>query len=576
MDVMYVGGFRRLSKPWVERRTVAERFGKGNVDRIGRLWVLHLKGTSFERGLQHGTLMRYRIRDTINFYRMLPETLAAKTTHPGSWRYKAVSKLKRTLAYRFIKNRDSDALEEMRGLAVGLGMKTEELAEALVLSDVFQRFGAIAERRRKAGPPILPGFGCTSAIRQTPGGLLFARNFDFWGAGYWDANPAVLFHHPDKDKAFCSIATAGLPTGGITAINQDGLAVAVHQHGSRDSSLKGTPIMDIAHSIVRTAGTVDEALEVASGFVATGGWTIVIAGGNGLQAAALEMSSVRQQPRWLKDHSLVVTNRFQDEELSSRELQANLSATICDHARFKRSGDLVAEPRASAARMVGILGDHYDLLAGRERSAGFTVSRITNLSSVLFSLHEKMFWVSESPAPTSKGGFVGFDLEAELAGTRSSVGRLEGGRPPRIETTSAQDRYLDAYKEYVDSGDLNRILMILADCAGLDPKESTFPLVEGIVRAKVGNLRGALASINASLKLEDVEPKKAVTLLWKARVLDLMDRREKSVKIYDELTENPESSRITLMAAGHGRKKAYRDMDLVGLLLDFTNGDTFE
>jgi len=44
---------------------LGQKYGKGNVDRIGRLWVLHLKGTSFERGLQHGTLMRYRVRDTL-------------------------------------------------------------------------------------------------------------------------------------------------------------------------------------------------------------------------------------------------------------------------------------------------------------------------------------------------------------------------------------------------------------------------------------------------------------------------------------------------------------------------------
>ena len=153
---------------------MAERFGKGNVERIGGLWVLHLKGPSFERGLQHGTLMRYRVR------------------------------------------------EEMRGLAVGLGGKEEELAEALVLADVFQVVSAMAERQRKAGPPVIPGFGCTSAVRETPESMFYARNFDFWGAGYWDANPAVIFHHPDKGKSFCSIATAGLPTGGITAANVSG------------------------------------------------------------------------------------------------------------------------------------------------------------------------------------------------------------------------------------------------------------------------------------------------------------------------------------------------------------------
>jgi len=551
---------------------LAERFGKGNVERIGGLWVLHLKGTSFERGLQHGTLMRYRVRETINFYRSLPETLAGRALLGSSFKLKALMRLKRNLVARFTKHLSADTLEEMRGLAVGLGVKEEELAEALVLADVFQVVSVMAERSRKAGPPVIPGFGCTSAVRETPESMFYARNFDFWGAGYWDANPAVIFHHPDKGKAFCSIATAGLPTGGITAVNEDGLAVAVHQHGSRDSSAQGTPIMDIAHRIVRNASSVEQAVELAAASRATGGWTIMVA--SATQAAAIELSSAEQKVRYLQDHVLVATNVFKDPDLAARELSSNVSATLSDHGRFTRAAELAASSRVSASRMAGILGDHYDVLAERERSAGFTISRITTISSVLFNLTEKRFWVSESGAPTSKGGFVGFELEAEFGGTRSSVGRLEGARAPRVRTTSAQDRYLDAYKQYVYSGDLNQVHSIVSECAAIDPSEPTFHLMEGILRAMLGNFKGALASIDSALNLEQVEHKRPVDLLWKARVLDLMDRREESVRIYSDLAGDEGNARLTFKSASRGRKKAFKEKDLSGLLLDFTNGDT--
>ena len=555
---------------------MGERFGKGNVERIGGLWVLHLKGTSFERGLQHGTLMRYRVRDTVNFYRMLPETLLKRMVPEHSMKMRSLMRLKRYVVHRLSENRDPDALEETRGLAVGLGLSPEELGEASVLADVIQVAGALAERKRRVGPPVLPGFGCTSAIRETPGGLLYARNFDFWGAGYWDANPAVVFHEPDHGKAFCSIVSAGIPTGGITAINEDGLAVAVHQHGSRDSSSRGTPVTDIAHSVVRKASTVDEALEVAGGFRATGGWTIVVAGGSPPGAAVLEMSSEKQQARAMQDHVLVATNYFVDEELGSRELTANLSSTLGDHARFQRALGLLSPSRATTSRMAALLGDHYDVLAGRDRSVGFSISRITTLSSVVFNLAENKFWVSESTSPASRGGYVGFDLDAELGGRRSPVGRLEGGRPPGIHITSAQMRYLDAYKEYVFSGDLNRILVILGECADLDPDEPTFPLVEGIIRAKVGNLRGALSSIDRYLALETIEAKRPVGLLWRARVLDLMDRREESVKVYGELAGDSDNPRIITRHASRGRRRQFKESELAGAMIDFTDGDTFE
>lgn len=553
-----------------------ERYGKGNVERIGNLWVFHLRGTSFERGLQHGTLMRYRVRDTFSFYRTLPEVMASMSLGADSAKLRALLRLKRGLLRRFARNRDPDALEEARGLAVGLGMKEDEIAEALVLADVFQVTGALAERRRRAGPPLLPGLGCTSAVRRTPESLLFARNFDFWGAGYWDANPAIIFHHPDKGKAFCSIATAGFPTAGVTSMNQDGLALAVHQHGSRDSSVGGVPILDVVHSISREASSVDEAVEMAMSIKATGGWTVVAAGGASRDAAAIEMSSAGVAVRRLRHDVLVAANVFEDEKLLEREITANVSSVASDRARKERARGLASSSTVGLSRMASLLGDHFDPLAGVERSAGFTISRITNLSSVLFSLDDRRFWVAEGTAPTSKGGFVGFDLDAELGGGGSTVGRLEGAGPPSSRTTAAQDRYLEAYKQYVNSGDLARVHAIVGECVAMDPGEPTFHFMEGLLRAMLGNTKGSLTAIETAMDMERVEAKKTVELLWKARLLDLMDRRREAKSAYGELLGAEDSPPFLARSARHGMKRAYEEKALRRVLLDFTNGDTFE
>lgn len=553
---------------------MAERYGKGTVERVGGLWVLHLRGTSFERGLQHGTLMRYRVGQTINFYRTLPEVLAGRAVAPDSYRMRGLLRMKKNFARHFMRNRDADALEETRGLAVGLGMREGELAEALVLADVFAVFSSYAERRRRTGPPVIPGLGCTSVVRKTADEMFYCRNFDFWGPGYWDSNPAVIFHHPDKGKAFCSIATAGMPTGGITSINEDGIAVAIHQHGSRDSSLAGTPVIDIAHDITRNASSVEEAIRISGRHRASGGWTIMVAGGG--DAAAIEMSSAAQRPRRMSEDLLVATNCFLDEGLSSREIQANVSSTISDKARFKRAMELASSPRTGPAGMAAILADHYDTLAARERPAGFTISRITNISSVLFSLGDRRFWVSEGSAPASRGGFVGFDLDAELAGRKYSLGRLEGARPPSAKVTAAQARYLDAYKHYIYAGDLNQVHAILDDCINIDASEPTFHLMQGIVRAMLGNHRGGLDSIERALEAEQVEQKRPVERLWRARVLDLLDRRAEAVEEYSSMAEDDTLPLPILKASRRGLRKAFREKGLSNLLLDFTNGDTLE
>jgi len=556
---------------------MAERFGKGTVDRVGGIWVLHLAGTSFERGLQHGTLMRYRVRDTIDFYRSLPDSFLSRVSPKNTGSLKTLNRLKRAMVRQFAGSGDSDAVDELRGLAVGLGLQVEDLAEVLLLPDVLGCAGSLSRKRRRFSLPVLSGMGGTSAIGETSNGeLVFGRNLNFWGAGYWDLNPSVIFHHPDHGKAFCSVTTAGLPTGGITSINEDGLALAVHQCGSLDADPRGTPLIDIAHTIARAAATVEEAIGIASQFKATGGCCVVLAGGSPSKAAVLEMSAARQVTRWLADKTLVATNSFLDGELSSRGLHPNCSSVIADKAITQRAAVLASTGRVTPSRMAGIVGDHYDALAGRDRSSGFSISSIMNLSSAVFSLPQKRFWVSESPAPASRGGFVGFDLDSELGRGRSNVGRLEGGRPPRINITRAQERYLDAYKRYIDTGDLNLVLNMLGECSSLDPQEPTFPLMEGVVRCMLGNLRGALSATDRALELEQVESKKAVTLTWKARILDLMDHREQSSKIYSELAENDAIPPAMIEASRRCLRKPFTEKRLEDVVIDFANGDTLE
>ena len=171
---------------------------------------------------------------------------------------------------------------------------------------------------------------------------------------------------------------------------------------------------------------------------------------------------------------------------------------------------------------------------------------------------------------------MGFDLDAELGGRRSSIGRLEGARPPRARTTAAQDRYLDAYKQYIYSGDLNQVHGIVNECVAMDPSEPTFHLMEGILRAMLGNFRGALSSVDRALELEPIEQKKSVELLWKARILDLMERRADAASIFGELSDDESTPRCVSRGSDKARRRAFKEKDRTGILLDFTNGDTME
>jgi len=92
----------------------------------------------------------------------------------------------------------------------------------------------------------------------------------------------------------------------------------------------------------------------------------------------------------------------------------------------------------------------------------------------------------------------------------------------------------------------------------------------------VGNYRGALSAVACSLELEKVAFKKSVTMLWMARILDLLDHRDRSSKIFEELAQNPDNSQVILKAAKNGLRTPFNEKKLSGMMIDFQNGDSIE
>jgi hypothetical protein len=60
------------------------------------------------------------------------------------------------------------------------------------------------------------------------------------------------------------------------------------------------------------------------------------------------------------------------------------------------------------------------------------------------------------------------------------------------------------------------------------------------------------------------------------RVLDLLDRREQSLKICEELSGDPDNPQIIVNLAGSGLHKPFNEKNLAGLMIDFPNGEAIE
>src|SRR5262245_9635855 len=114
------------------------REGAGWLESIDGYLVLHLKGTPYEMGLQHGKLLRDHIRENMHFIlnkkgneslvEVGPVHATAKSLLPG-----IVEVQRPYVAAKY--------WDEMRGLADGAGLKIEEVQLGNFIPELFHCSG---------------------------------------------------------------------------------------------------------------------------------------------------------------------------------------------------------------------------------------------------------------------------------------------------------------------------------------------------------------------------------------------------------------------------------------------------
>ncbi|MFN7973316.1 MAG: C45 family peptidase [Acidobacteriota bacterium] len=261
------------------------RLGPAWHRRVRDLHVLKVKGSFLEMGRQHGALLGDAIREgPVPYYRSFIERMAGPVAGPL-----VVAMCKRVLGWRLVRRMPDFARETIRGLAQGSGIPEAELREGCTMPDALLWLVARMIQAERAGLAVdyraLAGLGCTSAIAwgdaTTDGRLLHARNFDYHGVSCWPRAAAVIFHEPAEGQRYVSISSAGVPLGGVTAMNAAGLTLTVHQHMFTDGTrLGGTPIGVIGDVIMRDAQDLDDAERILASHRPVGCWTYLVTDGN--------------------------------------------------------------------------------------------------------------------------------------------------------------------------------------------------------------------------------------------------------------------------------------------------------
>lgn len=544
---------------------------------VSGLHVLRLKGGFYEMGHQHGELLRDHVPNgPLPYYR----TYIERVIGPGLLSKVVWPLLNRTIGARVARAIPDFVEETLKGLAAGSGVSEKEILAGATMPDSLMWLAARLFRLHSVGPALhhrlAMGLGCTSAVAwgdaTTDGRLLHARNLDYHGVNCWPQTAAVLFHEPDDGQRYVSVAAAGVPMGGVTAMNESGITMTVHQHMFTDATrLGGTPIGFVGDLVMRHADSIDEAQRILSSHTPIGCWTYLVTDGKRREVLCWEENPDRQAATRVPqtDDTFSYTNIYIDPELGKTELDVYGSYWRHNQGRWQRARTRLAEGHGSLdpTAMAGILAD---LGSGDCRFRDAACMLLT-VGSVVFRPEDGAFWVSTGEAPVSQNPFVPFSLAAEAAAPEH--GTLTDHAPRDPDAVAAFTAYRRAYTAYLDEQDLEGARTHMAEVLALQPDQALYQCIAGLLALKCGDVPQAFEAFDRAVKIGHVDSERVAAFhVWRGRAADLSGRRQDAIADYRAALDRPADAPMK-RAAEKGVRSRYTSRRVRSVNIDFTFAD---
>lgn len=553
--------------------------------RVHGIHVLSLRGTFEEMGRQHGALLASEIRrGPIPYYRTFTQKLARGAV-PGPLSEALRLALRHTVGRKVGEQLPPFALETMRGLAEGAGLPFDEVLDGCTMPDTLVWLASRVIELRRVPPAVRHrlalGLGCTSAVAwgaaTKDGKLLHARNFDYHGVSCWPSTAAVLFHTPARravglGQRYVACGAAGVAMGGITAMNEAGLSLTVHQHMFTDRArLGGTPIGCVGDEIMREATSLADAEAILARHRPIGCWTYLVADGRRREVLCWEENPDRNVT--LRVPSAETTfgyaNVYLDRALGDTERDLYPTYWRHNQARHARSNELLKAQAGSldAAGMGAILADVGDARCRLRDSIAMTLT----VGSVVFRPEDGVLWLGSGEAPTSHGAFIPFSLAS--GDHAPEHGTFTPGDAHDARMRDAFEHWRRTYVAYVDDDDLQGARKELSMACALAPEQPAFHAVAGLFALQAGDARDATAGFDRAIALGHPDAARLASFhLWRARAADVAGDRASAERSYRAaLGGQPDP--MVHEAAKQGLRKPYDARRAKRLHVEMSLGD---
>lgn len=251
----------------------------GRLEWAGDLPVLHLYGSSYEMGYQHGSLLREQVRASVDKLLAFADAelgiplagkLFARRKLDAAWRQME----------RFV---PPQYLEEMEGLADGAGIPLRLLKRAHAVPELTSPGGA----------------NFVAAGAATPDGrLVHTFNLDWAIKSGIQEYAALIVRHPARGRASVSAGWLG-SVGVLSGINEDEISVAGVGAETADKDPKGIPMPFLLRLVLEESSDLEKAVSLVRNSPRTAGCNYLFADAKAKRAVTLETTRSRCAVSWM-------------------------------------------------------------------------------------------------------------------------------------------------------------------------------------------------------------------------------------------------------------------------------------
>ncbi|MBW7863332.1 MAG: peptidase C45 [Candidatus Hydrogenedens sp.] len=214
-------------------RVLLREHGPAYLEQIGDERVLHLKGTHYDMGFQHGALMKDEIMEA-----------SAKILAVGNLSWKGNFQASLDEAW----NRTSPFLpekykEEIRGMADATGLSVQQVQNFTIFPELFHCSGFAL-------------WGTATA----DGELLHGRVLDYMRSAGLDKYSLIIIQEPEGANAFVNVAYSGM-IGSVTGMNDRQIGVG-EMGGGGAEKWDGMPMTFLIRECLESGSVLDDVVRI--------------------------------------------------------------------------------------------------------------------------------------------------------------------------------------------------------------------------------------------------------------------------------------------------------------------------